>query len=82
MVTLRHDDGDEALLLGPDDADFETLTWCSDDEGQVPEQVHLIIEPAPKTRILYRFTGPLVLSRLIEALALHRESVWPGYGKE
>ena len=82
MVTLRHDDGSESLLLGPDDASFEILTWCSDHEGQVPEQVHLIIEPAPKTRILYRFTGPVVLSPLIEALVLHRESVWPGYGKE
>ena len=32
--------------------------------------------------IPYRFTGPVVLSRLIDALALHRESLWPGYGKE
>ena len=52
MTILRHDDGEESLLLGPDDATFEILTWCSDEHGQVPEQVHLIIEPAPQLRIL------------------------------
>ncbi len=38
-----HDDGEESLLLVPDGATFEILTWCSDDHGQVPGQVHLII---------------------------------------
>ena len=82
MTTLRHDDGEESLLLGPDDATFEILTWCSDEHGQVPEQVHLIIEPAPQLRILYRFTGPVVLSRLINALVLHHGDVWPDYVEE
>ena len=79
MTTLRHDDGEESLLLGPDDATFEILTWCSDEHGQNREQVHLIIEPVPGIRILYRFTGPVVLTRLIDALTVHREDVWPGY---
>ena len=81
MATLHYDDGTEGILLGPDDATFEILTWCEDAHGQKPAQVHLIIEPVPGTRILYRFTGPVVLTRLIDALTTHREYVWPGYGE-
>ena len=81
MVTMHPDDGgDPILFLGSDDATFEIVTWCSDDAGQVPEQVHLVIELAPEVRILYRFTGPEALTRLIDALALHRRDVWPDHG--
>ena len=76
---MEGDDGDRLLLLGPNDATFEILTWCSDSHGQRPEQVHLVIEPSPDVRILYRFTGPRALTRLIEALRTHRDDVWPGY---
>ena len=82
MTTLHYDDGSEGILLGPDDSTFEILTWCSDGHGQNPEQVHLIIEPTPDVRILYRFTGPESLTWLIDALTVHREDVWPGYGGE
>ena len=77
MVTLRHDDGEVSILLGPDNPTFEILTWCSDTDGKVPEQVHLIIQPIPEVKLLYRFTGPLVLSRLIDALTKHRNDCWP-----
>ena len=77
MTTMERDDGERVILLGPDDATFEILTWCSDEHGQNPEQVHLIIDPTPDVRILYRFTGPKVLTWLINALQTHREDVWP-----
>ena len=67
----------EGRIIGPNDASFEIETWCSDAHGQVPEQVHLIIEPAPGVKVLYRFTGPVGLTRLIDALIDHRADVWP-----
>ena len=80
MTTIRMDDDDsEITLLGPMDATFDIFTWCSDEHGQNPDQVHLVIEPVPGTKILYRFTGPVALTELIDALTLHREDVWPGY---
>ena len=82
MVTFKYDDGSEGMLSGPNDASFEILTWCSDAHGQVPEQVHLIIEPAPGVKILYRFTGPVALTKLIDALTVHRADVWPFDPKE
>ena len=77
MTILHHGDGHEELLLGPSDAVFDIRTWCSDTDGKCPAAVHLIIEPVPGTRLLYRFTGPVALTRLIEGLTLHRDDVWP-----
>ena len=79
MVTINNEDGSVSILLGPDDPQFEILTWCSDTEGEVPEQVHFVIQPTSDVKILYRFTGPKTLTSLINALVEHREDVWPGY---
>ena len=72
MTLFRGEDGSQYILEGRSDPTFEILTWCNDMEGRLPEQVHLIIEPTPEVRLLYRFTGPVVLSRLIDALVEHR----------
>ena len=78
MTIIQHEDGSQSLFYAGDNPTFEILTWCSDPDGQKPEQVHLIIQVTPEFRILYRFTGPKVLTRLIDALTIHANDVWGG----
>lgn len=80
MTTIKQDDGSEILYHVGDDPTFEVKTWCSDTDGKVPEQVHLVLHLTPNIKVMYRFTGPVVLTRFIEALVLHRETVWPDQG--
>ena len=77
MVRFKHDDGTEGILIGPSNPTFHIATWCSDPHGQIPEQVHLIMEPAPGMKVLFRFTGPETLTKLIDALTDHKADVWP-----
>ena len=66
------------FILTQEEAIFDVRTWCSDPDGQKPEQVHLRLPlEEPEVDILIRFHGPNVLNRLIDALINHRDELWP-----
>ena len=64
-------------ILVWDKPKFDLFTWCSDAHGQVPAQVHLVMEIAEGVRVMVRFAGPNVIDDLILALTRHRNDVWP-----
>ena len=80
MTSFKLDDGTEGILHTSTNPSIEIFTWCSDLDGQVPAEVHMITEINPQCRFFYQFHGPEVLTELINALILHRADVWPDYG--
>ena len=84
MTSYKREDGSggEIILLASDDPSFEFYTWCSDNDGKVPEQVHFIIEPTSEVKILFRFTGPNGISQVINAFIDHYEDVWGEWKRE
>ena len=78
MMSYKREDGSEEsiILLASDDSSFEFYTWCSDNDGKVPEQVHFIIQVTPDIKILFRFTGPAAISQIINAFIDHYQDVW------
>ena len=78
MMSYKREDGSEEsiILLASDDPSFEFYTWCSDNDGKVPEQVHFIIQVTPDIKILFRFTGPVTINQVINVFINHYEDVW------
>ena len=76
MTVIRDPDSGNIIALQQEVA-FHVKTWCSDADGKHPEQVHLEI-PYKDLGMdtLVRFTGPVTLNRLVDALIDHAEGVW------
>ena len=68
---------DDMLLFSGSAPAFEIQTYCRDEEGTAPEEVHLIIHVTSELQVRYRFREPADLNMIIEALKKHRDNVWP-----